>query len=140
MQCYSIPRCTGVASSFQGSYKGKFQMTTRDVDQKAREDAAALLGVKEQELIEAAKTYNRMENNARVFFERTNHELAAFVLYLNQLQQNVQTLRAMAGGYFVEPKPPITAQPAPVEKPAEEPKANGTHTPAKAASDAETAP
>ncbi len=113
-------------------------MSTREFDQKAREDATALLSVKKQELIEAAKTYNRMENNARVFVERTNNELAAFVLYLNQLQENCKTLESMANGYYVEPKPPVTSAPTPEVKPT----VNGVHvpTPTKDKSDAEAAP
>lgn len=79
-------------------------------DIKQRQDAAALLPVAIADREEYVKLAMRLENNMRVFLERSNYELAALARVIAQKDENIATLKTMAGGFFVEPTAPIIAR------------------------------
>lgn len=94
-------------------------------------DAKDLLEIALTELAEDQKAYQRIENNVRIFVDRTNHELAALHLVIQQKMENVETLKRIVAGYFVKPEPAAIsnqktpAAPQEPSPPAEEPKTNG---------------
>lgn len=67
-------------------------------------DARDLLEVALVELSDCQKTYARIENNVRIFVDRTNHELAALALVIQQKVENVETLKKMVAGYYIKPE------------------------------------
>lgn len=107
-------------------------------------DAKDLLDVALTELAEDQKAYTRIENNVRIFVDRTNHEMAALALVIQQKIQNVETLKKIVAGYFVMPEPAAVSKESlqkAVEAEAPE-KTNGkaVETPAEPQSTAEVAP
>lgn len=78
-------------------------------DSQQRGDARALLPIAIREREEYVKLYTRLQNNVTQFVDRSNHELAALALAIQQKTENIVTLQKMVDGYFVAPTPPVTA-------------------------------
>ncbi len=78
-------------------------------ENRVRQDSRNLLPIAIEELAEYHKTYQRVENNVRILVERSNHELAALALVIRQKQENIETLKKIAGGFYVKPEPPISS-------------------------------
>lgn len=114
------------------------QLTQAEIKQ--RQDAEQLLAVAIADREEYVKVAHRLENNLRVFVERSNYELASLARTIAQKDENIATLKKMVDGYFVEPTAPTISQDSNEKPPAQE-KANGAApNPAKASSDSEATP
>ena len=101
-------------------------------DLQHRSDARELLRIAVQERAEYVKLFARLQNNVTMFVDRSNHELAALALAIRQKDENIATLAKAADGYFVEPKPPITAVGQAFEAPGDLPTSSPSDAAARA--------
>lgn len=105
-----------------------------------RSDAQALLQIATQEREQYIKLYTRLQSNLTLFVDRSNHELAALALAIQQKEQNIQTLQKMVEGYMVAPAPPVSAEGQTFKGTTEggdKPQSNGVHGVMAAASSQE---
>jgi hypothetical protein len=76
------------------------QQQMRDADELLRHEQVAF-----QKYVEL---YERLRTNTELYVERSNHELAALGLLIEQKRQNLISLDAMRQGKAVPPGPPVT--------------------------------
>ena len=77
-------------------------------EQQQIQDADNLFRHEQAAFAKYVELYERLRTNLELFVERSNHELAALGLLIEQKRQNLISLEAMRQGKAVPPGPPAT--------------------------------
>lgn len=77
-------------------------------EQQQRRDAEELFKHEQVAFQKYVELYERLQGNLTMFVERSNHELAALALLIEQKRQNLVTLDQMRVGQAVPSAPPVS--------------------------------